>query len=836
MKNRQRLSTIIVILLAVIVGGISTYSVIKAAQWLNRPFPGFLSYHPAYVGSYSYRDWPGKLAGLKYLERIRSVDGQPVQYGKDVSVELKDQPPGTKIHYEIASAETSRVVAIPVDVFDLKDFFLVFSINFVVGLAICVLGFVVYILKPNTTTSWVFLVLCFCVGSYGTTGFEIHSSYSLVRFHYTVLSIFPFTFLHLGLVFPERKQILVRYPFVEYLIYIPSLLLIIGYQVYFSTFPDIVDTRYPVWLPTYVDLSAVARVFTLLGFVGFLVLVLHSYLRSSSIMARQRAKMMIFGVAIAFLPVAILGLLTITAGIYFPFNFVSVSAVFFPLLIAYSIVRHNLFDADVIIRRTMGYALATVFIIGVYAAVSLGLNVLLGQYRLAESRAFPIVFTLVIIFVFNPLRDRLQSWVDRIFFRKEYNSGEIIDKIGSAITHLMEVPQILNMLVQTFMEDMFLETSSVMLLTADGQQFKVMLAEGSRKRDIERQIFSRETPLLKILEEKQQELTLYDLIEDPKYKDISGSGKTNFEDLDASLIVPLLYQDKVIGSFNLGEKKSGKPFNRDDLELLRNLSNQGAIAIENARLFEENLEKQRMEEELNIARDLQMSMLPAECPELAGFQIAAVSTQAQEVGGDFYDFIQMEDQRMGIVIGDVTGKSVSGALVMAASRSVFRLLSENTSDVGDIMGRANRRLIKDVKTGMFVALLYAVIDPKDKALSMCSAGQTQPIYCNADDGSAVLMETEGDNFPLGILGDANYVDTHVSLKTGDKVVFYTDGIVEAMNAQKEVFGFDRLLEVVQAAHGKPAEGILNAIIESVDAYVGAAPQHDDLTIIVLGVK
>jgi len=535
MKNLHRISTIVVILLALVAGGVSIYCAIKAVQWVNRPFAGFMVYHPAYVGSYSYRDWPGKEAGLKYLERIHAVDDRPVQFGEDILAIVDRHAPGETLSYTIESAAGIRDVAVAVDVFDWKDFFMVFSINFVVGLAICVLGFVVYFLKPGTRTSWVFLVLCFSVGSYGTTGFEIHSSYSLIRFHYTVLSLFPFTFLHLGLVFPERKRIALRFPFIEYLIYLPPLVLIIGYQVYFSTFPELGDGNYPSWLPTYIDLSAIARVYTLLGFVGFLGLVLHSYFRSSSIMARQRAKMMIFGVAIAFLPVAILGLLTITAEIYFPYNFVSVAAVFFPLLIAYSIVRHNLFDADVIIRRTAGYTLVTVLIIGAYAGVSLVLNVLLGQYRLAESRAFPILFTLVIIFIFNPLRDRLQGWVDRIFFRKEYNAGEILDKIGSAITHLMEVPQILNMLVQTFMDDMFLETSSVMLLTPDGTQFKVMLADGKRKEEIQRQVFPRETPLLKTIEDEQKELTLYDLIEDPKFRDISASGKTYFDDLDASL-------------------------------------------------------------------------------------------------------------------------------------------------------------------------------------------------------------------------------------------------------------------------------------------------------------
>ncbi len=121
-----------------------------------------------------------------------------------------------------------------------------------------------------------------------------------------------------------------------------------------------------------------------------------------------------------------------------------------------------------------------------------------------------------------------------------------------------------------------------------------------------------------------------------------------FEALHASLMVPLVYQDQVIGSLNLGEKKSGKPFNREDIELLRTLAHQGAVAIENARLFQENLEKQRMEEELNIARDLQMSMLPAECPTIEGLDIAAYSVSAMEVGGDFYDFIDMGENKAGL--------------------------------------------------------------------------------------------------------------------------------------------------------------------------------------------
>jgi sigma-B regulation protein RsbU (phosphoserine phosphatase) len=259
------------------------------------------------------------------------------------------------------------------------------------------------------------------------------------------------------------------------------------------------------------------------------------------------------------------------------------------------------------------------------------------------------------------------------------------------------------------------------------------------------------------------------------------------------------------------------------------------VAIENAMLLEEVIEKERMEEELSIARDLQMSMLPATCPEIEGFELAATAIPAREVGGDFFDFIEMGEDKVGLVIADVTGKSVSGALVMSASRSVFRMLSEEQMTVGEIMVRANRRTKKDIKSGMFVALLYAVLDAKDRSLSLCSAGQTLPVHLSAETGEAILMETTGDTFPLGILDEADYQETTLQLAPGDKVILYTDGIVEAMNKEEEIFGFERLLEVIQGAQSVSSESLLKEILGQVNEFTDGADQHDDLTVIAISV-
>ena len=201
----------------------------------------------------------------------------------------------------------------------------------------------------------------------------------------------------------------------------------------------------------------------------------------------------------------------------------------------------------------------------------------------------------------------------------------------------------------------------------------------------------------------------------------------------------------------------------------------------------EHLEKGKMDEELKVARDIQMSMLPAKAPTIEGFAIAARCIPAREVGGDFYDFIEVPTngmgERLGIIIGDVSGKAISGALVMAASRSIFRILTEAYTSVEELMAIGNTLLKRDIKKGMFVALAYTVWDSQHKTLTLSNAGQTQPILCPSDGSKPVYVDTPGDKFPLGIVKKCHYEATQVPLQVGDVLVLYTDGVVEAMNAK-----------------------------------------------------
>lgn len=591
-------------------------SLVSALSWINKPFPGFLIYEFPCVGSLSHPDWPGNKAGLRYFDRIAKVEDQPVLNGRQVMTRVGKETPGTPVHYLVESNGKMREVVVPVTTFEPKDFFLVFFIPFFGGLALFSLGVVVYLLKPNIRASWVFLILSFSLGTYMATGFEMQSTYVFEHFHYLIIPLFPATFLHLGLIFPERKRLLSRFPKIEYLIYLPTLLLAAGYQVFLFSYEKILRATPSSLVPNYAKVATPNLSFTFLGVVGLIALLAYSMFRASDRLYRQRAKTILIGVTIAFFPSVIVELLAFFVKFNFPFNFLVFFVIFFPASFAYSIVRHNLFDADTIIRRTVGYVLATAAVVGVYWLTTIFLNAVLGKYQIAQSKAFPIVFILIMILIFNPIRNRFQSLVDWTFFRKEYDDGKIIDKVSRTMTSSLDLTQSLGELLKTLQDDMFIDKSSVMLLDAAKREYHLTLVEGDSKQELEGLVFSRNDPLIQILEKEKKELTKYDIFEDPKYSGVTEIGARNFETLRASMMIPLTCHDEVVGILNLGEKKSGRVYNRKDLELLRTLANQAALAVENVRLHEariKTLEHSRKElERLNRAKSIALDHLSHE--------------------------------------------------------------------------------------------------------------------------------------------------------------------------------------------------------------------------------
>ena len=838
--------------------------VAQALTWINKPFPGFLYNERVAVAPVGQYHWTGTQAGLKYPDKILKADGKPIESIKDLEKTVKDAGTGEPIVYTVERGDHIFTTTVSTMRFAWTDLLMTFGSLFLEGIAYMLIGVIVFVMKPNLRVSWIFLTVCLFLSLWSITIFDMQAThFGFIRFYLMATALIPGITLHFCIYFPEPRPFILKYPRLQILPYLISFAILVPMEIIYPH-----DGFQLFW--------SLALVYIFISTTSLIYPSTYAYFKSDSVIARQRAKILLLGAALAFpLPVfANLSqqLLGSFLGLRIQTNFLALPLIIFPACIAYAIAKHNLFDVDVYIKRAVGYAIMTAIVVCVYLGISIPLNVLVGKYQIAQSRAFPILFTLGVIVIFNPLRDRIQAFVDRIFFRLEYNYQETVQKISETMRSLLNQDQICRGIMKFALEPMFVDSGSVMILSKDKNEYECFIQTDEREEqknlteveakasladkragfdgDAQKEgliagetdypakekselILSADNPLIKKIAELKKEVTIYDLQEDSLFKAEREAGEKVFGRLGATLILPLIYEDRLSGLISLGQKKSGKFYRREDINLLNILANQGAMAIENARMVEEVVEKERMEEELNIARDLQVSMLPAECPQIEGFEIAAYSVSAREVGGDFYDFIDMGSDIAGMVIGDVTGKSVSGALVMSASRSVFRMLSEEELTVAESMIRANRRLKRDVKTGMFVALLFAVLSSQDRTMTLCSAGQTQPVLLSAKTAEASLVETRGDTFPLGILDDAAYEETQLKMEPGDKVVLYTDGIVEAMNEQEEMFGFDRLLKVVKNSQTMTAETLLEEIKNKVNEFAGSAPQHDDITIIVI---
>jgi serine phosphatase RsbU (regulator of sigma subunit)/predicted ester cyclase len=248
------------------------------------------------------------------------------------------------------------------------------------------------------------------------------------------------------------------------------------------------------------------------------------------------------------------------------------------------------------------------------------------------------------------------------------------------------------------------------------------------------------------------------------------------------------------------------------------------------RLEQERIERERIEQELQVAHNIQQASLPKEVPSLEGWQIAPYYQPAREVGGDFYDFFELEDGRLGLVVGDATGKGVPAALVMSSARSMLRAVAQASESPGDVLRRVNDSLVTDIPPNMFVTCFYAILDPKRGSLRYANAGHDLP-YLHRSNGHGGELRARG--MPLGIMPGMSYEEGKATLREEHGVLFYSDGLVEAHNPKGEMFGIPRLRELV-AEHAAEERSLGELLLEEFHSFVGEGwEQEDDITLLTL---
>jgi serine phosphatase RsbU (regulator of sigma subunit)/anti-sigma regulatory factor (Ser/Thr protein kinase) len=298
------------------------------------------------------------------------------------------------------------------------------------------------------------------------------------------------------------------------------------------------------------------------------------------------------------------------------------------------------------------------------------------------------------------------------------------------------------------------------------------------------------------------------------------------------LAIPLVSQGELVGLLNLGPRLSEQDYSPDDRGLLNTLATQAAPAVRVAQLVREQQAeartRERIEQELRIARIIQQTLLPQELPQLDGWQLGAYYQPARAVGGDFYDFLHFEDGRLGLVIGDVTDKGVPAALVMATTRSMLRTAAEHGISPGKVLERANNLLYPDIPPKMFVTCLYAILDPSNGRLQYANAGHDLPYVSH--DGLATELRATG--MPLGLMPDMRYEEKEVYMAAGDTLLLYSDGLVEAHNPERDMFSFPRLMSLV-GQYGNTG-ALIEYLLNELRSFTGIGwEQEDDVTLVTL---
>ncbi len=301
------------------------------------------------------------------------------------------------------------------------------------------------------------------------------------------------------------------------------------------------------------------------------------------------------------------------------------------------------------------------------------------------------------------------------------------------------------------------------------------------------------------------------------------------------MIASLLYGKQNMGVLALGNGPMDASFSQSDFVVFKSIAEQSAFALYNAIIYSEANEKKRLDHDLEIARDIQRVLLPAEPPSVNGFEISGINVPARQVSGDYFDYIKVDEERLGVVIADVSGKGVPASLIMAICRSVLRSQAAQNPSPADVLRKVNRQLYPDIKEDMFISMAYLILDHARNGVTLARAGHDAPLLYKRASQTVTPLKPPGMvvGIDSGNVFDRITGDFPVPLERDDCLVLYTDGVTEALDTDGNEFGVERTVQSVRASADNGAQAIVARLIDDLRNFVGSHPQNDDITLIAI---
>jgi len=401
----------------------------------------------------------------------------------------------------------------------------------------------------------------------------------------------------------------------------------------------------------------------------------------------------------------------------------------------------------------------------------------------------------------------------------------LLNEIARELTSILNVDELLKRIAELLSRLIDYQMFSILLLDPAGDKLQHRFSQRFQENIQLKHDIPRGRGVVGAAVELKQAVLVPDVTKDPRY--IKLNPETRSE-----LAVPLVYKDKVIGVLDLEHTRRGF-FTDDHKRTVTTLAAQVAIAIENAQLYEQIArQEKRLERDLAMARQLQFGLLPPTLPKLENLDIAAKFVPARAIGGDLYDFVSYSMSRTAIVVGDVSGKGAPAAIYAALVSGILRSHAPIEPGPAEMLSAVNFSLGERRIEGQFVSLIYAVWDDRNRTLQVANSGLPRPIYCH--DGKIEVIEATG--LPLGLFDDADYDEFTFRAKSGDMFVFFSDGILDASNKAEELFGRERVGEIVAANSNASADAIVKLIFKAVAEHASGEEAFDDQTVVAIRVK
>ncbi|HYK34849.1 SpoIIE family protein phosphatase [Alloacidobacterium sp.] len=714
-----------------------------------------------------------------------------------------------------------------------------------VVLGCLLMGFWVVLAKPADGNAWLLLVLLtfpsvlFTFHHGFATGF---SAFVLEFWFQTMQFIAAPALLLFGIYFPERSRWDVKLAWLKWAILLPLLAsaVILGpiiYGEYYGAGNGASLVRAGNWA------EKATNFLDLLCVLLYLVLTLDKLRSASTEDARRRLRVLTAGMAIGvgslllvfvLLPhFGITGMKKSQLWIIYTGIFLFLAA---PFALVYVVLVQRAMDVRILLRMGARYALAKAtlwvvqYVLLGIVAIELLLPVLGKKQTQLSDLVGPLIFFGLVILLRLGLHKRIQHWLDRRFFREAYDAERVLNELAEEVRRYTETEPLLETVARCVAET--LHVDQIAMLLRRGEYFALQQSIGiSASGTLTLPLHS---SAVRYLTNSNEPARLYREDPDAWYLMAGTAERYALDKMNAELLLSLPGRNRMMGVMALGPKRSEAAYSSADLKLLQALASQTGLALEVSELARslaaEAAQRERANREMEIAREVQERLFPQEIPELPGAKIAGFCRPALGVGGDYYDVIDLGDGRVGLAVGDVSGKGISAALLMASLRASLRGVTlDGPRDFAKLMHKVNRLVYEASASNRYATFFFASYDPATRKLECVNAGHNPPVLLRGQE----TIRLEADGPVVGLLPSAPYSEQSLMLQPGDLLVLYTDGISEAMTKDDEEWGDERMITAARASLNKPANEVLDNLFAAADAFTAGAPQHDDMTLLIL---